>query len=60
MAESLVKETVEKYVLHRIVVRLGLSGPKLEKWKTRRKRLSSKMTCGHGVSLRFKGDSRIR
>jgi hypothetical protein len=51
--EPLVKDTDEKYVLHRIVVRLGLSGPKLVKWKTRRKRLRSKMACGDGAKLQF-------
>lgn len=49
--EPLVKQTVEKYVLHRIVVRFELSGPKLAKWKARRNRLRSKMACGDGAQL---------
>jgi hypothetical protein len=47
----LVKKPAEKHVLHRIVVRLGLNGVELEKWKKRRKRLRSKMMCGHGGKL---------
>jgi hypothetical protein len=49
----LVKETVERHVLHRIVVRLGLNGRELENWKTRRKQLRSDMICGRGRKLVF-------
>lgn len=46
--EPLLKKTVERHVLHRIIVRLGLSGPKLEDWKRRRTLFRSKMAVGHG------------
>jgi hypothetical protein len=47
----LLKRPAEKHVLHRIIVRLGLTGRKLNDWKERRKRLRANMTCGRGRKL---------
>jgi hypothetical protein len=49
--KRLVKKTVERHVLHRIIVRLGLSGQKLEEWKRRRTLFRSKMAVGRGRKL---------
>lgn len=49
--EPLVKETVEKSVLHRIIVRLGLRGHKLEDWQRRRRMFRSEMGVGRGRRL---------
>lgn len=45
------KKPVEKGVLHRIIVRLGLSGPELAVWKQSRRRLREQMTIGRGHKL---------
>ncbi len=47
-----VKEIVEKGVMHRIIVRLKLSGAKLAEWKANRKRLRSDMPVGSGRRFR--------
>ena len=49
--EQLVKETGEKYVLHRILVQLRLRGNKLEEWKRGRTRFRSEMAVGRGRRL---------
>jgi hypothetical protein len=50
-SESLLKESIEKGVLHCIIVRLGFSGPKLAAWKQRRKRFRERMGVGKGHKL---------
>jgi hypothetical protein len=49
--QPLLKEETEKYALHRIIVRLGLSGHALQDWKERRKRLRANMSHGRGRKL---------
>ena len=49
--KPLLKEETEKYALHRIIVRLGLSGRVLRDWKERRKRLRANMVQGRGRKL---------
>jgi hypothetical protein len=47
----LLKEQKERYVLHRIIVRLGLSGRKLRDWKERRRLLRANMIRARGRKL---------
>jgi hypothetical protein len=49
--QPLLKKEAERNVLHRIIVRLGLSGSKLQDWKERRKLLRTNMVCGRGRKL---------
>ena len=50
--ERWLKETIEKGVMHRIIVRLELSEAKLKDWRANRKLLRSDMPLGHGRRLR--------
>lgn len=50
--EPLVKETVEKRKLHRIIIRLDLSGPRLRDWRQRRTLFRSEMKKGFGSARR--------
>jgi hypothetical protein len=52
--QPLLKEEGERYVLHRIIVRLGLGGHKLQDWKERRKLLRANMARGRGRKLVIK------
>lgn len=46
--EPLLKERLERRVLHKIIVRVGFTGPRLEEWKRCRRLFRSEMAIGRG------------